>query len=67
MTQVFFLKATGLDGFSESHMRTVTTTNGFTTRALAEDRIEKFRAMLLEGNMMLEPIEIEVTAHEVVE
>lgn len=67
MTQVFFLKATGLDGFSESHIRTVTTTNGFATRESAEDRIERFRAKLVRSFMMLEPIEIEVTAHEVIQ
>jgi hypothetical protein len=66
LTHVFSLKATGYDGMSGECPRTVDTTTCFSSRELANSRVESFRSKLLEREMFSEPITITVVAHEII-
>ena len=64
MKQVYQLQATGDDWFTGSRQRTISTTTVFTTRELAESKIERFREKL---NQVLETPKISVVSLEVIE
>ena len=66
LTHVFILKATGYDGMIGECPRTVETSTCFSSRELANSRVEQFRAKLLEREMFSEPITITVVAHEII-
>lgn len=69
---VYQLQAEGLDKMNENRLRTMRSSTVFTTRELAEKRIEKFRELATDPNNIWGltsnyPIKITVEELEVVE
>jgi len=64
---VYRLQATGTDWFTGSSKRTISSTTLFTTRKLAEGRLEKFRALCVEKRILLgDSIVVRVVPLEIV-
>lgn len=68
MKYVYQLQATGTDWFTGSSKRTISSTTLFTTRKLAEGRLERFRALCVEKRILLgDSITLNVLPLEVID